>query len=68
VSAQSRALNDLADHFEWLRDGDSTLSRAGRNAIPLYNAWQAFDLAHDVIRRTASERTWRARIGRRLGR
>jgi hypothetical protein len=65
VSARSRALGDLAAHFEALRDGAA--GPLDPEAPPLYNGWETWDYAADMARRTAAEQRWRSRAARRLG-
>ncbi|MHA6764751.1 hypothetical protein [Streptacidiphilus sp. PAMC 29251] len=62
MSAQSRALNRLADHCMRLsRDSD------GRPyEMPIYTGTSLWEQAADMARRTALEQRWRERIARRL--
>lgn len=61
MSARSRALADLAVHFERLRDGTD-----GPNAWKVYNGFDVWDKAADMARRTALEERWRERLARLL--
>jgi hypothetical protein len=61
MSAASRSLNRLADHFEALRDG--SCGELDPNAMPLYNGYETWDIAADMARRTAASETWRGRAG-----
>jgi len=61
MSAASRSLHMLADHFEALRDGAS--GHLDPNAAPLYNGYETWNIAADMARRTAEAETWRGRVG-----
>lgn len=64
MSARSRALEDLAVHFERLRDGAA--GPLNPDAPPIYNGWDVWDRAADMARRTALEQRWRERLARLL--
>jgi hypothetical protein len=57
-------LNDVARHFEALRDG--ACGELPRDGQPIYNGWESWDRAADMVRRTAADETWRSRITRKL--
>lgn len=61
MSARSRALTDLADHFDYMA------SRAPEDGLALYTAAEVWERAAHMTRSTAVEETWRIRIARRLG-
>lgn len=62
MSAQSRALNALADHCMRLsRDSDGN-----PYPMPIYTGTDLWEQAADMARRTALEQRWRERIARRL--
>jgi hypothetical protein len=64
VSARSRALDALADHFEHLRS--ESLGGFGPTSPPIYNAYDSLSNAADMARRTALENRWRERAARWL--
>jgi hypothetical protein len=66
VSARSRALDALADHFECLRDGSA--GHLDPDAAPIYNGYDVWDQAADMARRTALEERWRERAAAWAGR
>lgn len=62
MSARSRALNDLAAHFEMLRVGDELSHGCEEDAPPIHNDWQMWANAADVARDQAAQETWTVRI------
>lgn len=61
MSARSRALTELADHFDYMAE------MAGRGGPPLYTAANVWERAATMARHTAVDATWTIRIARRLG-
>jgi hypothetical protein len=61
MSARSRALRALADHFDYLADKSKSWATQ-----PIYNATDMWERAADMSRRTAEENTWPERALRRL--
>lgn len=60
MSARSRALNDLARHMEWLRDGGA--GSPGKDGPEIYTAWDIWARGADMARRTAQDETWTQRF------
>lgn len=58
MSAQSRALGALADHFEYLAEQACTW---GFEPPAVYNAQDVWEMAADMARRTAADQAWRSR-------
>lgn len=61
MSAQSRALNMLADHCEYLA------ASVEGYTIPIYTGADQWHAAADMARRAAEEQSWRRRLARKLG-